>query len=180
MPIENREFIRQTCADLRNDLDLLFETFVFTYDMSEEELWDGAAVHVINEIPKNEYDEQYEPFYVGSICRRRKREEIERLKHDILIVGNECIRVYRTGFWRLLVWKTWNYHKSKFFDIRTFYLKDYEIYKYGEEPVGDWNGEPACYYNIGLAIDESFTIMEREKAQEFLNILKEYDWFWYI
>jgi len=44
--IENREFIKQTCKDLRNDLDLLFKTFTFAYEdigKDEEEIWDGGC-----------------------------------------------------------------------------------------------------------------------------------------
>jgi len=187
--IENREFIKLTCGDLRTDLELLFKTFDWTYDditPQEEDIWDGAVVHVINQIPDDEYDKKYEPRYMGSICRYRKKEELMRLTHDILIIGEEFIDVYRFGFWALLIWKTWNYHKSKCIDLRTFYLKDYEIYIHGGDPTEEeewhgWNGQPSYYYNFDLAIDESFTIMKWQEAQDFVNkLIKEYDWFWYI
>ena len=196
--IENREFIKQTCKDLRNDLDFLFKTFTFAYediDKNEEEIWDGAVVHLINEIPRDEYDVKYTPRYIGSICRVRGEEERERIKQKIrevdpeavfVLVTHEFIDVYDLEYWRLLVWKTWNYHKSKFFDIRTFYLTDYEIYISGGEPTEEqlwhgWNGNPSYVYNFSLGIDESFTVMRWEQAQEFVNkLIKEYDWFWYI
>ena len=190
--LENRDFIRETCGDLRKDLDILFRTFTFTYDnitKEEQEIWNGAVVHVINEIPREEYDVKYEPRYIGCICRVRSKEEgrqIRKVYTDYLIVTHEYIYVYKLAHWRLLVWKVWDYHSSKPFDIRTFYLKDYEIYIHGGEPTEDelwygWTGNPSYYYNFDLAIDESFTIMEWKEAQEFVNKLtKEYDWFWYI
>jgi len=196
--LENRDFIRETCGDLRKDLDILFRTFTFTYDditPNEEEIWNGAVVHVINQIPQEEYDRKYEPRYIGSICRVRSKEEQERIKQKkweidpqavFVLITHEYIHVYKLAHWRLLVWKVWDYHSSKPFDIRTFYLKNYEIYLHGGEPSWEeawhgWTGNPSYYYNFDLAIDESFTIMEWEKAQEFVNKLtKEYDWFWYI
>jgi len=196
--IENREFIKLTCGDLRTDLELLFKTFDWTYDditPQEEDIWDGAVVHVINQIPDDEFDKNYEPRYIGRICRIRSIEEQERIKQKIweispgavfVLVTHEYIYVYEFGFWRLLVWKVWDYHNSKPFDIRTFYLKNYEIYIHGGDPTEEeewngWNGQPSYYYNFDLAIDESFTIMKWQEAQEFVNkLIKEYDWFWDI
>jgi hypothetical protein len=197
MPVENREFIKQTCKDLRNDLDILFETFTFAYDdigKDEEEIWNGAVVHLVNEIPREEY-EKYEPRYLGSICRVRGKEERKRIKQKkrevdpqavFVLVTHEFIDVYALEYWRLLIWKTWDYHGSKFFDIRTFYLTDYEIYISGGKPTeaqlwNGWNGKPSYIYNFALGIDESFVIMYWKDAQEFVNkLIKEYDWFWYV
>jgi len=196
--VENREFIKQTCKDLRNDLDLLFKTFTFAYediDKKEKEIWDGGWVHVVNEIPKDEYNEKYTPTYLGSICRIRKKSELYRIIEKtggykpysfLETVANEFISVYQLRYWRLLVWKTWNYHSSKFIDVKIFTLTDYEIYMSDEEPTKEqswhgWSGNPSYVYNFSIAIDESFTIMEWKQAQEFVNkLIKEYDWFWYI
>jgi len=151
----------------RNDL----KTFITP---QLREIWGGHIVHVISRIPLNEYDEKYEPTYIGRICRIREEQK-----------SIEYIYIYKLAHWRLLVWKVSDNSKnSKPFGIKTFYTKDYEIYLDGREPTENedlegWCGKPICYYNIKLANDDRFTIMGWKETQEFINkLIKQYEWTW--